>query len=122
MSMENQDNAVPVATDQKHDFKRTLLQKSAAPVDGWLIEQTLVEIPEGVASGRHTHPGPEVGYIIQGDVSMEFDDGEPLELHAGSPFLIPPGVVHNAVNVGTLTTKMLSTYFIVGTEPLVTTY
>jgi hypothetical protein len=36
------------------------------------------EISEGVASGQHSHPGPEVGYIVRGDVAMEFDDREIL--------------------------------------------
>jgi hypothetical protein len=43
-------------------FKRTELQRFPSPIPGWEIVQTLVEIPEGVASGRHSHPGgPEVG-------------------------------------------------------------
>ena len=112
-----------MADDAQPAFKRTNLQDAPSPVEGWRIRQTLVEIPEHVSSGRHSHPGPEVGYIIRGDVSMEFDDGRPaLELHAGSPFLIPPGVIHNAVNVGTVTTMMLSTYFVDEREPLVTNY
>jgi quercetin dioxygenase-like cupin family protein len=101
---------------------RVVLQRSPSPVPGWEIVQTLVQIPEGTASGRHSHPGPEVGYIVRGDVSMEFDDGTALALHTGEPFLIPPGVIHNARNVGTVTTKMLSTYIVDDTQPLVTTY
>ena len=81
-----------------------------------------MQIAPGTASGRHSHPGPEVGYIIQGDVSMEFDDAPPLELHSGDPFLIPSGRIHNARNVGTVGTKMLSTYFVDPDQPLVTTY
>ena len=38
-------------------FKRTELQRFSAPVPGWEIVQSLAEIPEGVASGRHSHPG-----------------------------------------------------------------
>lgn len=98
---------------------RTDLQRAPLPVPGWEIRQTLVEIPEGIASGRHSHPGPEVGYIVRGEVSMEFDDGTALALRTGDPFLIPPGVIHNARNVGTVTTKMLSTYFVDETQPLV---
>ncbi|MCU1608881.1 MAG: hypothetical protein QOH09_2414 [Pseudonocardiales bacterium] len=103
-------------------FKRTDLQRSPSPVSGWEIRQTLVEIPEGIESGRHSHPGPEVGYIVRGVVSMEFDDGTALALRTGDPFLIAPGVIHNARNVGTVTTKMLSTYFVDETQPLVTLY
>lgn len=113
---------MPDEAQARPGLTRTSLQDAPSPVEGWRIRQTLVEIPEGSSSGRHSHPGPEVGYIIQGDVTMQFEDRQPLELHAGSPFLIPSGVIHNAVNVGTLTTKMLSTYFIDESKPLVTAH
>ena len=104
-------------------FRRTELQRFPSPIPGWEIVQTLAEIPEGVASGRHSHPGgPEVGYIVRGDVAMEFDDRPILSLRAGDPFLIPPGVIHNARNVGTVTTKMLSTYVVDEAQPLATLF
>ena len=101
-------------------FKRTELQRFPSPIPGWEIVQSLAEIPEGTASGRHSHPGPEVGYIVRGDVAMEFDDRPTLTLRTGDPFMIPPGVVHNARNTGTVTTKMLSTYVVDEAQPLAT--
>src|SRR3954463_5468688 len=109
-------------SDTPAAFRRTELQRLPAALPGWEIVQSLAEIPEGIASGRHSHPGPEVGYIVRGDVSMEFDDRTPLMLHSGDPFLIPPGVIHNARNVGTVTTMMLSTYVVDDTKPLATLY
>ena len=103
-------------------FKRTELQRAKAAAPGREIFQTLVEIPEGIASGRHSHPGEEVGYIIRGDVAMEFDEGPTITLHTGDPFLIPPDTIHNARNIGTVTTKMLSSYFIEEGKPLTTLY
>jgi quercetin dioxygenase-like cupin family protein len=104
-------------------LQRTELQRFPSPIPGWEIVQTLVEIPEGVASGRHNHPGgPEVGYIVRGDVAMEFDDRPTLTLRTGDPFMIPPGVIHNARNIGTVTTKMLSTYVVDETQPLATLF
>ena len=45
----------------------------------------------------------------------------PMRFHAGEPFLIPPGVVHNARNItADVTTMMLSTYLVDETQPLVT--
>ncbi|MFC0104913.1 cupin domain-containing protein [Kibdelosporangium aridum] len=100
---------------------RVELQRTEAPFAGFEIIQTRFEIPVGQASGRHSHDGgKEVGYIIQGDVLMEFDDRPPLRLKSGDPFLIPTGVVHNARNVGTVQTMMLSTYCIDASKPLVT--
>ena len=109
-------------TAAKAAFTRTELQRFPSPATGWQIAQTLVEIPEGIASGRHNHPGPEVGYIVRGDVAMEFDDRPTLTLHTGDPFHIPPGVIHNARNIGTLTTKMLSTFVFDEAQPLTTVF
>jgi quercetin dioxygenase-like cupin family protein len=104
-------------------FKRTELQRLPSPIPGWEIVQSLAEIPEGVASGRHCHlGGPEVGYIVRGDVAMEFDDRPTLTLRTGDPFMIPPGVIHNARNIGTVTTKMLSTYVVDESQPLATLF
>jgi quercetin dioxygenase-like cupin family protein len=115
--LESSRSAAPAA------FKRTELQRFPSPIPGWEIVQALAEIPEGVSSGRHSHPsGPEVGYIVRGDVAMEFDDGPTLTLRAGDPFMIPPGVTHNARNIGTVTTKMLSTYVVDETQPLATVF
>ena len=104
-------------------FKRTELQRFPSPIPGWEIVQTLVEIPEGIDSDRHSHPGgPEVGYIVRGDVAMEFDDRPTLTLRSGDPFMIPPGVIHNARNIGTVITKMLSTYVVDEAQPLTTVF
>jgi quercetin dioxygenase-like cupin family protein len=108
-------------SDAPAAFKRTELQRFPSPIPGWDIVQTLAEIPEGAASGRHSHPGgPEVGYIVRGDVAMEFDARPTLTLRTGDPFLIPTGVIHNARNIGTVTTKMLSTYVVDEAQPLAT--
>jgi quercetin dioxygenase-like cupin family protein len=112
----------PTGPDAPATLERTELQRFPSPIPGWAIDQTLVQIPEGASSGRHSHPGPEVGYIVRGDVAMEFDDRPTLTLRTGDPFMIPPGVVHNARNIGTVTTKMLSTYVVDETRPLVTLY
>jgi hypothetical protein len=38
-------------------FKRTELERFPSPIPGWKIDQSLAEIPKGVASGRYCHPG-----------------------------------------------------------------
>ena len=109
-------------TDQPAAFKRTELQRFPSPALGWDIAQTVVEIPECVASGRHNHPGHEIGYIVRGDVDMELDDRPTLTLRTGDPFTIPTGFIHNARNIGTVTAKMLSTYVFDETQPLATLF
>jgi hypothetical protein len=42
-------------------LKRTELQRAASSITDREIVQVLTEIPEGVESGWHMHPGEEVG-------------------------------------------------------------
>ena len=101
-------------------LKRTELQNKPSSVPGRQIVQVLTEIPVGVQSGWHVHPGEEVGFIIAGTVDMMIRDQPTLSLHSGDGFLIPPGVPHNAVDVGPGTGMMLSTYLVEVGEPVST--
>jgi quercetin dioxygenase-like cupin family protein len=101
-------------------LKRTELQHSASSIPGREIVQVLTEIPAGVASGWHMHPGEEVGYILAGAVRMEIQDRPTLTLNAGDPFLIPPRTPHNALDLGPQTGYMLSTYIVEVDEPIAT--
>src|SRR4051794_1435219 len=93
-------------------LKRTEVQNSGSSIPGRNIVQVRTEIPCGVASGWHIHPGEEVGYIIAGNVQMEIRNSETLLLAAGDGFLIPPRVPHNALDLGPDTGVMLSTYLV----------
>jgi quercetin dioxygenase-like cupin family protein len=101
-------------------LKRTVLQQSASSIPGREIVQVLTEIPVGVESGWHIHPGEEVGYIVAGTVRMSIQDRPTLTLNAGDPFLIPPRVPHNALDLGPDTGRMLSTYIVEQGQPLAT--
>lgn len=99
---------------------RTEVQRGSSSIPGREIVQVLTEIPVGVESGWHTHPGEEVGYIVAGTVQMEVADGDTLLLHAGDGFLIPPRTAHNARDLGPGTGRMLSTYIVEIGQPLAT--
>ncbi|MEO6116709.1 MAG: cupin domain-containing protein [Pseudolysinimonas sp.] len=99
---------------------RTELQHKGSSIPGREIVQVLTEIPVGVESGWHVHPGEEVGYILAGTVDMMIEGQPTLKLNAGDPFLMPPGTPHNALDVGPGTGMMLSTYIVEIGEPLAT--
>jgi quercetin dioxygenase-like cupin family protein len=101
-------------------LKRTELQHQPSSIPGREIVQVLTEIPVGVESGWHTHPGEEVGYIVAGTVEMMIRGEPSLTLHAGDGFLMPPRTPHNALDVGPGTGQMLSTYIVETGRPLVT--
>jgi len=89
-------------------LERVEVQRAASSIPGRTIVQVLTTIPEGV------------GYILAGNVEMRIAGGSTLHLSAGSGFLIPPGVRHNARDVGPGTGRMLSTYLVDPDEPLAT--
>ena len=99
-------------------LKRTELQHVQSSIPGREIVQTLTEIPAGVASGWHQHPGEEVGYLVAGTVRMEIEGRDTLTLDAGEGFLIPPRTPHNATDLGPETGRMLSTYIVEVGEPV----
>ncbi len=101
-------------------LKRTEVQHRASSIPGREIVVVLTEIPTGVESGWHIHPGEEVGYILAGTVSMRIKGESTLTLHAGDGFLIPPRTPHNALDIGSDTGRMLSTYLVEPDQPLAT--
>jgi quercetin dioxygenase-like cupin family protein len=101
-------------------LKRTELQHSASSIPGREIVQVRTEIPAGVESGWHMHPGEEVGYILAGTVEMMIQGQPTLILHAGDSFLMPPRTPHNALDLGPKTGQMLSTYIVEVGQPLST--
>ncbi|HEX6713107.1 MAG TPA: cupin domain-containing protein [Thermoleophilaceae bacterium] len=78
----------------------------------------LTEIPVGVESGCHQHPGEEVGYIVAGTVRMEIEGQPTLTLHTGDPFLMAPRTPHHATDLGPGTGRMLSTHIVETGEPI----
>src|SRR6185436_12324330 len=76
-------------------FKRTVLQTTQISFAGHEAVTAKAELPAGVSSGRHTHPGEEIGYVLEGSVAIELD-GQTKTLKAGEAFAIPAGKVHAA--------------------------
>jgi quercetin dioxygenase-like cupin family protein len=111
-------DAPPPADALAATLTRTEVQRAPFSVPGREIVQVRTEIPVGVSSGWHTHPGEEVGYIVAGNVQMEIRDRPTLVLHAGDGFCIPPGTPHNALDLGPDTGVMLSTYLVDAGRPL----
>ena len=88
-------SSTPVTNSQPIDalagkLKRTELQHRPSSLPGREIVQVLTEIPCGVESGWHIHPGEEVGYVLAGTVRMMIQDEPTLTVHVGEGFLMTP--------------------------------
>jgi quercetin dioxygenase-like cupin family protein len=108
------------ADDLAGRLRRHEVQRGPFSLPGREVVQVLTEIPVGVESGWHTHPGEEVGYILAGTVEMQIRGRPAAVLHAGDGFLVPPGTPHNARDLGPGEGRMLSTYVVDPGQPLAT--
>jgi len=107
-------SAQPVA------FKRTVLQKADLSTPGRELVQAMVEIPGGVRPGRHTHPGEEVGYVLEGTLVLWVEGRPTATIKAGDSFFVEAGRPHETANEGTTAAKILATYVVEKGKPLAT--
>lgn len=91
---------------------RTDVVKHDISVPGREAVQVRVDFAPGAAFPRHSHPGEEIAYVIEGEVQYQFDGQEPVTLKAGQALFIPAGTVHLARNVGTVKASELATYIV----------
>ncbi len=75
------------------------------------VSSVLVEIAPGGESGRHKHPVAPQIYVIEGEVTIEFDGGNQKKFPAGEAFLEAVNTWHNAKNLGSKPVKMLVVFF-----------
>ena len=111
--------APPAMTQQTQNIKRTPLQKFDVPGTSYETVIGMAEIAPSVNIGRHTHPGPESGFMLEGDMVLLVDGQPPLPLKAGESYKIPSGAVHDA-KTGAAGAKVLATYVVEKGKPLAT--
>jgi quercetin dioxygenase-like cupin family protein len=104
---------------QQGGIKRTPLQKVEFP-DGYVTVTGIAEIPAGGSAGRHTHPGIESGYVLEGETDLIVEGKPDQRLKAGDSYAIPAGVVHDAKVHGDKSAKVLAVYVVDKTKPLAT--
>lgn len=109
----------PGATQQPA-LTRTVLQQRALSVPGREGVQVLAVLAPGGTSVRHTHPGEEFGYVLEGTATFEIAGQPPQVLKPGDSFFIPPNIPHIAHNPGMTPLKLISTYIVETGKPLAT--
>jgi quercetin dioxygenase-like cupin family protein len=112
--------AVGLCAAQQPAFKRTEVQRGDLSASGREGVQALAEFPPGAAAGKHTHPGEELGYVLEGNFRIEIDGRPAVMKKAGEAFFVPAGRTHNATNVGSGAARILATYIVEKGKPLAT--
>ena len=105
---------------QQPGFTRKLLQDHNLSVPERHAVQALAEFVPGGAAGRHTHPGEELGYVVEGTLLLEVDGQPPRTLKAGDAFFVEAGKVHEGMNKGTTPVKAIATFVVPKGQPITT--
>jgi quercetin dioxygenase-like cupin family protein len=75
-----------------------ILRKPMSGVEGKEVVVFIADLPPGGIAARHSHPGDEAIYMLQGALRFEPDGGQPFELKAGQITFNPAGQIHTARN------------------------
>lgn len=111
--------ALHEAQAQFPGIKRSDLMRHDLSVPGREVVQVRVEFPPGFAAPKHSHPGEELAYVIEGIFEYQLEGEPPVTLKAGDVLFIPAGRIHSARNVGTGKAVELATYLVEKGKPLV---
>ena len=108
-------SAPPAATT---GVKRKVLSQMDGPSEGYTTIVVESEIEPGVMIGRHTHPGLESGYLIEGGLELPIEGQPTRTLKPGDGYQVPPGVPHAGVKNGSQKTRLTITYVVEKGKPM----
>jgi len=103
------------AIAQQPAIKRTALRSIDYP-PGYTTVTAIVEIAPGTCAGRHTHPGIDSGYVIQGDFVLKIDGKPEQTIKAGESYETSPQTPHDAYSISG--DKLIDTFVIEKGKPL----
>jgi quercetin dioxygenase-like cupin family protein len=110
----------PPAAIAQTGIKRTDLQRHDLGTTGREAIQVRVDFDPGAAFGKHTHPGEEIIYVLEGSLEYVIEGKPPVTLKAGDVFFVPTGTIHAARNVSGGNAAELATYIVEKGKPVLT--
>ncbi len=113
------DQKPPAATQAAPGIKREILQKFDVPGTNYETVIMRVTFDANMDIARHTHPGPEGSYVLDGDV-VYMIDGQAAETRtAGGSITLPANTIH-AAKVGPKGVVLLGSYILEKGKPFMT--
>jgi quercetin dioxygenase-like cupin family protein len=98
-------------------LKRTILSKADMPDGKYVAIMAIVEIDAGAAVPRHTHPGVESAYCLEGSAQLSVKGQPDRTVKAGDSFQVPTETPHGA-KVGDQPFKLVLKYTVEKDKPL----
>jgi quercetin dioxygenase-like cupin family protein len=108
-----------VVLAQNSGVTRTVVAKADVSVPNREAVEVRVEIAPGGVVGWHTHPGDEVSYVTDGELTLAVAGQPARKVVAGEGFVVPAGIVHSVKNEGHSATKLVVVYIVEKGKPLI---
>ncbi len=105
---------------QNPGIQRTILQRKDISMPGREAVVARVEIAPGASAGRHTHPGEEISYVLEGEADILVEGQPAMKVKAGDSFIIPAGAKHDAHNTGNKPFRLVGVYVVDKSQPMAT--
>lgn len=99
--------------------KRTELQRHDLGIPGREAIQVVISFEPAASFGKHSHPGEEIIYVLEGEIEYKVEGKAPVTLRKGEVLFIPAGAIHEARNIGQVEARELATYIVDKTKPLI---
>jgi quercetin dioxygenase-like cupin family protein len=106
------------ASAQGDGVTRTTLSQMDGPTPGYVTLIMSVELAPNASLPRHTHPGIESGYVVEGGAEVTIKGQAALALKPGGAWQVAPETPHSLKN-GDKTTKYAITYTVEKGKPLI---
>jgi len=97
---------------------RKILSQTDGPTPGYVTIIVEAEIEAGVMVARHTHPGIESAYVIEGGLDLPIEGQPTRALKPGDGFVVPANTPHAGGKNGDKKTRIASTYVVEKGKPL----
>jgi quercetin dioxygenase-like cupin family protein len=98
---------------------RTILQKTEYPGDKYATIEVMAEIQPNFVVPRHTHPGVESAFVVEGGGTLSIKGQADRIVKAGDAFQVTPETPHGVKN-GDAKMRLAITYVVEKDKPLAT--
>ncbi len=103
---------------QQSGITRTIVHKADVAAPGHEAVVVRAELAPGATAGRHSHPGDEISYVLEGEAELLIDGAPPRRVRAGEALVVPAGVIHDARNSGSVPLRLIGVYVLEKGKPL----
>ena len=87
-TLESQSEQIP--SEEITELKmQNLMKESLALAEGVEVVVSYLEVPKNTTFPRHTHPGEEFAFVVEGSGFVQIGDGEKIALTSGKAEMVP---------------------------------